>query len=47
MALEVGAESNHTPADQEYLSSLSARLLMEFRTYVRGRRRVWTGILMR
>jgi hypothetical protein len=47
MAPELGAGSKHTPADQEYLYSLSARLLMEFRNYVRGRRRVWTGILMR
>ncbi|KAJ7853148.1 hypothetical protein B0H14DRAFT_2580541 [Mycena olivaceomarginata] len=34
MAPEVGAGSKHTPADQEFLYSLSARLLMEFRSYV-------------
>ncbi|KAJ7622550.1 hypothetical protein B0H17DRAFT_1151676, partial [Mycena rosella] len=34
MATETGAGSKHTPADREYLDSLSARLLMEFRNYV-------------
>ncbi|KAJ6598098.1 hypothetical protein DFH09DRAFT_1271931, partial [Mycena vulgaris] len=36
MATEVGALSKHTPAGREYLDSLSARLLMEFRNYVSG-----------
>ncbi|KAJ6491483.1 hypothetical protein DFH09DRAFT_1453377 [Mycena vulgaris] len=34
MATDVGAGSKHTPAGQEYLDSLSARLLMEFRNYL-------------
>ncbi|KAJ7681690.1 hypothetical protein B0H17DRAFT_1230186 [Mycena rosella] len=34
MATETGTGSKHTPADREYLDSLSARLLMEFRNYV-------------
>ncbi|KAJ6458084.1 hypothetical protein DFH09DRAFT_1349419 [Mycena vulgaris] len=34
MATDVGAGSKHTPADREYLDSLSARLLMEFRNHV-------------
>ncbi|KAJ6608403.1 hypothetical protein B0H10DRAFT_1955479 [Mycena sp. CBHHK59/15] len=34
MATEVDAGSKHTPADREYLDSLSTRLLMEFWNYV-------------
>ncbi|KAJ6554046.1 hypothetical protein DFH09DRAFT_1318699 [Mycena vulgaris] len=34
MATDAGARSKHTPADQEYLDSLSARQLMDFRDYV-------------
>ncbi|KAJ6579105.1 hypothetical protein DFH09DRAFT_1447302 [Mycena vulgaris] len=33
MATDVGAGSKHTPAGREYLDSLSARLLMDFRNY--------------
>ncbi|KAJ6563092.1 hypothetical protein DFH09DRAFT_1364226 [Mycena vulgaris] len=34
MATDAGARSKHTPADREYLDSLTARQLMDFRDYV-------------
>ncbi|KAF7372521.1 hypothetical protein MVEN_00114000 [Mycena venus] len=45
MATDVGAGSKHTPADREYLDSLSARLLMEFRNYFLDHEWVDMGVL--
>jgi hypothetical protein len=42
MTDNTGAGSKHTKADREYLDSLSARQLMDFRDYVRVSRHVHT-----
>jgi hypothetical protein len=47
MAIDVGAASNHTFRDREYIGSLSPLTLVEFWNHVRGPYGLHTPILTR